>query len=259
LACGYALAACTGQPATSGPDPSVQSEEIGSGNPQPSPSVLPFLPSLPEQSDELPPPGLLPAGSSARTYDLHPASKSYSFRLEVGGARPRKGEDPAGPPAKLTVFRKGTGQVVQHLRIPSLAARALDPDYEPPLLVQDFNFDGHEDIAVHTGDSGPYGAATYGVYLYSSASRTFVHAPALSRLTEESIAPMRADASRRRLVIASKSGCCIHWSEEYDVRGDLPILMKRETEELGADDVCLLTVEERQQGGVLRRKKRACR
>jgi hypothetical protein len=257
--CLGALVACTQPKAVSQPDAAAPVEEADTTDRQLPAPVAPVLPQLPEPSVELPLPGLMPTAPMPRTYDLRRESKNYDFRLEVEPAQPRNGSEDVGPRGVLTIFHKGTNRVAQRVRIASLAESALYADYDPELLVDDFDFDGHEDFALHTADHlGPYGAATYSVFLFIPASQTFVHSPALSRLTEESLAPMRADAAKRRLVIASKSGCCIHWFEEYEVRRGVPRLMKRETEEVGSDDRCVLKVETRERGGGLRQEVRPC-
>lgn len=254
-----ALAACTVPPAGSAPDAVASVEGAASTYVEPPPTVVPSQPDLPERSAELPSCDPMPAAEpTPRARDLRRASKLYDFRLEASAAGSRCGDEVGDPPGRLTIFRKGTRKVVQRVRLASLSQRALGSDDDSPILVDDFDFDGHEDLAVHTGDSGPYGSATYGVFLFVPASGTFVHAPAWSRLAEESLAPLRADAARRRLVVASKSGCCVHWVEEHEVRGGVPRLVKRETEELDSEDRCVLTVETRRRGGGLRREKRAC-
>ncbi|APR80627.1 Hypothetical protein A7982_05974 [Minicystis rosea] len=135
----------------------------------------------------------------------------------------------------------------------------MEVDYEPDIVVGDFNFDGHEDFALLTCDHcGPYGVASHSVFLFAPESKTFARSRELSRLAESSIVPMRADAARKRLIIASKSGCCIHWTEEHEVRGGIPRLMKRELEEVTADGACVSTSETRREDGRMQREKRPC-
>jgi hypothetical protein len=234
---------------------SAPAEETDATDRQPAASATPVLPSSPEPPTDVQP----PTAATPRTYDLRQASKLYDFRLEVGSARPRGGGEDVGPRGELTILHKGTNQIAQRLRIASLGDSASNADYDPELLVEDFDFDGHEDFALRTCDRcGPYGAPTYSVFLFTPKSRTFVHSSAISRLTEASLASMRADAARKRLIIASKSGCCIHWSEEYEVSHGIPRLMKRETEEETTDDKCVLTVETRRKGGIMQRETRPC-
>lgn len=248
LFCLGALVACTEPSAVSQPDAATPAEEANT-------TARQFPASVPSRSPEpvvdLPLPRLMPTAPMPRIYNLRRGSKNYDFRLEVEPVSPRNSSEDVGPPGELTIFNKGTTRVAQRIRIGALAESASYADYEPEVLVDDFDFDGHEDFALHTADHlGPYGTAAYSVFLFVSASQTFVHSPALSRLTEESLAPMRGDANRKRLVIASKSGCCIHWFEEYEVHRGVPRLMKRETEEVGADERCVLKVETRDRCGM---------
>ncbi|APR82690.1 Hypothetical protein A7982_08039 [Minicystis rosea] len=161
-----------------------------------------------------------------------------------------------GPPGKLTILQKGTSRVVQQLHIASLPERASAPGYEPSVLVDDFDFDGHEDFALHTGDAGD--GETYSVFLFVPASRTFVLSRALSQLTELSLAPLQVDAARKRLIIASNRGCCNRWAEEYAVHQRFPLLMRRETESKGTDGGCL-TIEMREKDGVMRQQLVHCK
>lgn len=214
---------------------------------------------VPEPSCDRPVPRPKPADTTVRIHDLHRTSTIYDFRLEVLPAKPQKGNEVQSPKGKLTIFRKGTTRVVQRLRLASLAMGASEPEYEPILLVNDFNFDGHEDFAIHKDDFGSYGSATYAVFLFVPAKRKFAHSRELSQLTELSLGAVEVDAARKRLLTASKSGCCKHWSEEYELHHGIPRLMKRETEEEASNGTCILTIETRRKDGGMRRKTEACR
>ncbi|HRI70326.1 MAG TPA: hypothetical protein PK156_39110, partial [Polyangium sp.] len=220
--------------------------------------IVPLPSSEMKSSGDIPVPKRMRADTTARIYHLYRESSVYDFQLELEPAPPRNGNEVRGPKETLTIFRKGTTQVVQRLRISSQSERALNLDYQPTILVNDFNFDAYEDFAIHTGDFGPYGSSTYSVFLFAAASRSFVYSRALSGLTEISLAPLRVDTARRLIFTASKSGCCIHWSEEYEVRRGIPRLMKRETERETPNGRCESTLETRRKDGSMQRKTRQC-
>jgi hypothetical protein len=248
--CGEELGAA--RPAPLGPSPAARVSDAEARQRPPPPPVVPPPPSSLPSSD---PPA---AGATTPSYDLRQVSSLFDFRLEAGPAPTPASDDVTGPPGRLTIFRKGTTEIVQTVPIASLSEHALDPRYEPSLLVEDYDFDGHEDLALHTGDAGPYGAPTYSVFLYAPATRTFTLSRALSELAATSIVPMRADAARKRLMIESKSGCCIHWGEEHELQGGAPRLMKRETEAEEPGGKCVLTVETRRGSGGMKRETRPC-
>lgn len=172
----------------------------------------------------------------------------------------RNCSDALGWPVRLAVlptlgfFRKGKNQAIQRIRLASLAERASAPDYEPIILVNDFNFDGYDDFAVHKDDFGSYGSPTYSVFLFAPAARQFGHSRELTRLTEISLDSLGVDKARKRLLTVSKSGCCIHWAEEYELHDGIPRLMKRETEQEEPDGPCVLTIETRRKAGGMRRE-----
>lgn len=215
-------------------------------------------PSPPEAMFDTPASNSALAEGRARIRHLRRTSKLYDFRLDVGPPQPRYGDEVAPPSGELTIVHRGTGRVVQRIHLAELSEHLSDSDDDPSILVEDYDFDGHEDLAARTGDSGPHGAPTYSVFLFAPASRTFAYSRALSRLMEESLGPIDVDASRRRLITGSKGGCCIHWSEEYEIQRGVPRLMARETVDSISDDGCVVTLETRRGDGGMRREKRPC-
>jgi hypothetical protein len=82
----------------------------------------------------------------------------------------------------------------------------------------DFNFDGYEDVAICDGNNGGYGSTSYQVYLYSKRLGRYVHDPAFSELAQgTSLGMFETDEAKKIHYVYSKSGCCEHWTEGYDV------------------------------------------
>lgn len=211
--------------------------------PPPLPAVV-AVPPAPSAVVSAAPPAsaaLAPSAPAAppgpRVFQVKGAS-AYDFTLEVGSAPAPKGDEAVGPPGVLTVLVKGTSEVVQRLTLAALAPRAAQASYEPEILVEDYDFDGHPDFALHTGDHGPYGAPTYSIFLFAPAARAFAFSAAFSALSEQSLDPLVVDRAARRIRVSSKSGCCIHGSEAYELHKGTLSAVERETVDASAPDGC---------------------
>ena len=116
-------------------------------------------------------------------------------------------------------------------------------DHADALEFADFDFDGHEDVAVRTGHEGPYGSASYVIFLRRDDS--YQPAPGLTALTQEAMGLPEVRTADGRLRTISKSGCCLHWTSEYTVVDGEPVLQRTETREHRADGSCWLVTETR--------------
>jgi len=218
-------------------------------------------PSAPALSVEAP---LVPGQPSERSpdapewHDPKPASSRYDFRFEwVPGT-----EKPVSPGVIerhgiLSLHFKGDSAPIQRISVNTWLFDGETPDFR----VDDFNFDGHEDFAVHDANSGSYGSPSYSVYLYYPTRGRFersARSAPFSDLSEASLRFPQTNGNLRRLRTFSKSGCCVHWISEYDVVAGGPRRVKSETEEELADERCLLTIEERAPDGRWTRATRAC-
>lgn len=125
-------------------------------------------------------------------------------------------------------------------------------------MVDDFNFDGHEDLAVHDANSASYGGPSYSVFLYRPEGARFLRSSPFSDLSEASLGFPEISRARRRLRTFSKSGCCVHWTSEYEIVRDTPRWVRTETEETLADDQCVLTIDERASDGRWTRSTAPC-
>jgi len=136
------------------------------------------------------------------------------------------------------------------------------------VVVDDYNFDGLQDLAVPRDRSGPYGSATYEVLLAKAESGAFERAPELSKLTESHMGLFRVDRSRRVILASSKSGCCTHWESEYAVDDSVPRHLRTVTEALKehldpgapshAPDRCTMIVTEELTGRPATQHERPC-
>lgn len=88
---------------------------------------------------------------------------------------------------------------------------------QSPLIFDDFNFDGSEDIAVRNGNNSGYGGPSYDVYVFNSTKKQFVPSDELTSLAYENLGMFQTDHKRKRIITFAKSGCCWHITTEYAV------------------------------------------
>ena len=143
------------------------------------------------------------------------------------------------------ILATGTSKVIQSIKPPYLKVFKDTPAFSSALnqkqrsmyaqtyavVIEDFNFDGRDDVALWTGDESGYGGPSYDVYLLNPKTQQFVHSPALSKLSTEPYLGLFA-VKNKRLIASSKSGCCHHETEEYTVVRNKPVLVKKTVEQL---------------------------
>ena len=138
---------------------------------------------------------------------------------------------------ELTLAGGSAGE--QYLRLAELYVSSRATAYRGPLVeggvaghsivLSDIDGDGNEDLAVFSGMAGAYGGASYDVFLFHKARRSFVRNEALSKLTLGKSGLFRvADGN---IVAASKSGCCLHTTEKYALNNEQPTLVERVVED----------------------------
>ncbi len=114
---------------------------------------------------------------------------------------------------------------------------------QSPLIFEDFNFDGTEDLAIRNGNFSGYGGPSYDVYVYNITKKKFVISKELTDLALGSLGMFQTDRKRKRLITFSKSGCCWHMKTEYAVVPKKGLLKVYEFEEdaTGGGDFVVVT------------------
>lgn len=189
-----------------------------------------------------------------RQFEVTQASEEYDFRIALAsdcddsaflpGECARKGS--------VSVLKKGTSEVLQSLEQSEIWMQFEDSgelmlnsagmyEYQGTINVGDFNFDGHEDFAVQADQTGAYGGPTFAVYLYRPSTTRFVRSKVLSELTQENLGFFDVDPAKKQITAFSKSGCCIHWSHTYEMRGERPMLVGRWHSQLMRNDIWVET------------------
>lgn len=116
---------------------------------------------------------------------------------------------------------------------------------ESPVMINDFNFDGTEDVAIRNGNMGNYGAASYDVYVFNSTRMSFMKSKELTDLASSSFDLFDVDAKRKRLIANGKSGCCRIFTMEYAVipNKGLDMVFEKEEDMSNEDQVKIITKE----------------
>ena len=199
------------------------------------------------------------------------ASKKYALEVSVagcGGAERSNDDNNCDGPARVSIYRKGTKSPFQVLRLDNLQLYKDTAAYSPEtsekprgiyaeeytFVFEDFDFDGEEDLAVCNGREGGYGGPSYNVYLFDKRSKRFVENRRLSELTEGPyLGLFFPDPKKRRLSAYSKSGCCYHETEVYQVVRGRPVLVEKVIEDAtgagDSDDELLVTTTTKRRVG----------
>lgn len=126
-----------------------------------------------------------------------------------------------------------------------LVNQTLGYDEQSGLHIADFNFDGHVDLALCDGTEAGYGMPSYQVYLYTPKSQKFVYSPAFSLLARgEYLGMFEVDRKKKHLIASGKSGCCYHFSRTYQIKNNLPFLVREVIEDGTQGTALLITTAE---------------
>lgn len=157
-------------------------------------------------------------------YIIKDGSERFDAHITVQSC---DGDDCSGK-GIVKLIDKKTNKLFQTLESDDLTLY-LDKDQKPtvnviqlyneqsPLIFDDFNFDGSEDIAVRNGNQSGYGGPSYDVYVFNSTKKQFVPSSELTSLAYENLGMFQTDHERKRLITFAKSGCCWHITTEYAV------------------------------------------
>lgn len=116
---------------------------------------------------------------------------------------------------------------------------------QSPLIFDDFNFDGTEDLAIRNGNESSYGGPSYDVYVYHSTKKQFVSSVDLSELATSHLGMFKIDHQRKRIITFDKDGCCWHHKTEYSVVPKSGLVKVYELEEDATKgDMVIVTTKE---------------
>ncbi len=172
--------------------------------------------------------GLSVSVSAQKTFELKDASKYFDIKVSVA----KCDEISCNGKSTFTFYKKGTTDAYQVINLPDTYVdmgedgkpsvnQTLLYDKQSVINIDDFNFDGMEDVAICDGANGSYGMPSYQIYLSSKSARKFVHSKAFSDLGN-SLGMFEVDKKKKVLRTFGKDGCCFHYIEEYSVVNNRP-------------------------------------
>jgi len=177
------------------------------------------------------------ATTAQKTFELKNASKYFDVKVHVA----KCDNEYCSGRAKFSFYKKSSSTPYQVIDLPDtliqlendgkpLINDTLLYDEQSVVNVDDYNFDGMEDIAIANGQNGSCGMPSYNIYLSSRAAGKFVYDAALSKLGSH-LGMFTVDKKNKTLETFDKSGCCWHITERYPVINDRPVKVFEETED----------------------------
>lgn len=159
----------------------------------------------------------------SREFLLRTISKNYDAIIKVDSCQ---SENCFGK-ASIELFRKNSKILFQQIASPNLFLTLTSEqqvsthmelyDEQSPIIFDDFNFDGTEDVAIRNGNESAYGGPSYDIYVYNITKKKFVASKALTKLASKNLGMFTVDKIKKQLRTFNKSGCCWHITESYKV------------------------------------------
>ena len=177
-----------------------------------------------------------------KTFDIKDASKFFDIKVDVATCD----DSSCTGKATFSFYKKGGSVPYQVINLPEtyvqlstdggpLVNTTLLYDAQSVINIDDYNFDGMEDVAICNGNYGSYNGPSYDIYLSSRAAKKFVYSTAFSELAEH-LGMFTVDNKKRQLETFDKSGCCYHITERYSVTGGRPVKIFEEVEDATITD-----------------------
>jgi len=123
-----------------------------------------------------------------RTFEIKDASKYFDLKIKVAKCDDQFCEGRA----TFSFYKKGGTTPYQVITLPDTQIDISDGgpavnttmlyDKQSVIVVDDFNFDGMEDVALCNGANGAYGMPSFNVYLSNRAAGKFAYSPAFSEI-----------------------------------------------------------------------------
>jgi hypothetical protein len=196
-----------------------------------------------------------------QTFELKNASKFFDVKINV-----EKCDDfSCDGQATFSFYKKGGARAYQVINLPEthmefgedkkpLVNTTLLYDAQSVVNVDDFNFDGMEDVAICDGTNGSYNGPSYRIYLSSRAAGKFVFNQKFTDLAYH-LGMFEVDKKNKTLETFDKSGCCWHITERYKVVNNRPVKVYEMVEDaMGFDEkadkrIIKTTTKKRSVGG----------
>lgn len=107
------------------------------------------------------------------------------------------------------------------------------------IIYNDFNCDGRKDLAIKVGNFSCYGGPAFKVY--TSVEGMLAYNQDLSDLAQNYCGFFDYDCQKKEIRTMTKSGCCWHQFEVYDLLDGKPVLREQSVEEVAGADFLKVT------------------
>ncbi|MDP1609737.1 MAG: lysozyme inhibitor LprI family protein [Thiobacillus sp.] len=192
---------------------------------------------------------------AAKHFDLANISQHYAFTVRP--LTPCAGANECTGPAIVQIMRLDSGKILQTIVAPNIVMHVPDGkqplansnamyDYGGVINLADYNLDGKPDLALQTGNLGPYAQPSYDIFL-NEVGGGFKHSSAFTNLSRESLDSISIEGNQ--MVVTSKSGCCIHYKSWYDVANNRPVPSRQLTFDSASDEKYDLTITDAWKNG----------
>lgn len=168
------------------------------------------------------------SGFAQTTFDIKDASKYFDIKVKIETCDDAMTCHGKG---SYSFYKKGGTTPYQVISLPDTSIHINDDAKvengvlayatQSAVAVEDYNFDGMEDVSLSTGDNGGYGSSSYNVYLSSRAAGKFVYNAAFTKALI-SLGNIEIDKAKKTFSTYNKDGCCWHTTERYDVVAGVP-------------------------------------
>lgn len=174
-----------------------------------------------------------------KTLEFNDASRYFNVRVDIANCT---WVHQCRGPATFSLFRKGAAKPYQRINLERTVLWDWQPSVNGTMLydqqslfnIDDFNFDGMEDIAICDGPNGSYWMPSYRIYLSSRKKHKFVYDRRFSDLGHH-LGMFSIDKERKVLETFDKSGCCYHILERYKVVKNRPLKVYRMEQDATGD------------------------
>jgi hypothetical protein len=155
---------------------------------------------------------------------LKDGSEKYAVKMTVDSCEANKSSgrgiieliDKKSDKSFQTLFSEDLFFYLNKDQMPSINIIQLYNE-QSPLIFDDFNFDGNQDLAIRNGNNSSYGGPSYDVYVFNITKKQFLISDELTNLAIENLGMFQTDSKRKRIITFAKSGCCWHITTEYAV------------------------------------------
>ena len=155
---------------------------------------------------------------------------------------------------KIELYEKGTTHLVQAFPMKELYVElsqggkmieGVNQMYgdNGAVIMDDFNFDGTEDLAIRDGNYGAYGGPSFNVFVYHSTKKKFVKSEELTELASTNLGFFDVDKKEKRLTTFSKDGCCWHIATKYAIDKKKGLIKVYESIEDGTNEGIIISTE----------------